>query len=184
MLALLLALAALAALGFAAVRITHAAEQKPVGQPEREVTPAQAAATLAKLSPPAGFRQVQHCRFADRGVTEKCFWTPRTLDLEVPTLERISASWPARAGVDPLLDFCFGPHRDRAGIVMGHCSWELELGPELVTVFSNSVFVPSRSIRTPTGAKVLRYWRRGTEIKLTVIGHWPHDKVPASALRL
>jgi hypothetical protein len=184
----LLALTALAAVGFAAVRITHAAEPKPVAveqaRPEREVTPAQAAATLAKLGPPPGFRQVQHCRFADRGFAEKCFWTPRALDLDVPTPERISASWPARAGVDPLLDFCFGPHRDRAGIVMGHCTWELELGPELVAVSSDSVFVPSGSTRTPTGAKALRYWRRGTEIKLTVIGHWPHDKTPASALRL
>jgi hypothetical protein len=184
----LLALAALTAVGFAAVRITDAAEQKPIAVehagPEREVTPAQAAATLAKLGPPPGFRQVQQCRFADRGFAEKCFWTPRTLDLDVPTLERISASWPARADVDPLLDFCFGHHRDRAGIVMGHCTWELELGPELVAVSSDSVFVPSGSTRTPTAAQVLRYWRRGTEIKLTVIGHWPHDKAPASALRL
>jgi hypothetical protein len=184
----LLALAALAAVGFAAVRISHAAEQKPVdveqARPEREVTPAQAATTLAKLGPPPGFRQVQHCRFADPDFAKKCFWTPRALDLDAPTLERISASWPARAGVDPLLDFCAGPHRHRAGIVMGYCSWELELGPELVAVASDSVFVPSRSTRTPTAAKVLRYWRRGTEIRLTVIGHWPHHKAPASALRL
>jgi hypothetical protein len=67
---------------------------------------------------------------------------------------------------------------------MSHCNWGLELGPELVTVKSDSVFIPARSLRTPTAAKVLRYWRRGTEIKLTVIGHWPHDKAPASALRL
>ena len=67
---------------------------------------------------------------------------------------------------------------------MGHCNWELELGPELVAVSSDSVLVPAGSTRTPTAAKVLRYWRRGTEIKLTVIGHWPHDKAPASALRL
>jgi hypothetical protein len=179
----LLAAAALAAVGFAAVRITHAAEQKPIvaeqARPEREVTPAQAAATLAKLGPPPGFRQVQHCRFADRGFAEKCFWTPRALDLDAATLERISVSWPARAGVDPLLDFCFGPHRHRAGIVMSHCTWELELGPELVAVFSDSVFVPSGSTRTPTAAKVLRYWRGGTEIRLTVIGHWPHDRAPS-----
>lgn len=79
----LLALAALAAVGFAAVRITHAAEQKPVAveqaRPEREVTPAQAAATLAKLGPPPGFWQVQHCRFADRGFAEKCDPKPENL---------------------------------------------------------------------------------------------------------
>jgi len=180
----LLALAALAAVGLAAVRITHAAEQKPVAveqaEPEREVTPAQAAATLAKLGPPPGFRRVQHCRLADRGVAEKCFWTPRALDLNARTLERISASWPARAGVVPLLDSCFGPRHHRGGIVMGFCNWELELGPELVVVSSDSVLVPAGSIRTPTAAKWLRYWRRGTEIKLAVIGHWPHDKAPTS----
>jgi hypothetical protein len=184
----LLAVAALAAVGFAAVRITHAAEQRPVAveqaRPEREVTPAQAAATLAKLGPPPGFRQVKSCRFPDSGFAEKCFWTPRALDLDVPMLERISASWPARAGVDPLLDFYFAPHHYRAGIVIGRRTWELELGPELVDVSSDSVFVPSGSTRTPTAAKVLRYWRRGTEIKLAVIGHWPDDKAPASALRL
>ncbi len=67
---------------------------------------------------------------------------------------------------------------------MGHCSWELELGLELVAVFADSVLVPAGSTRTPAAAKALRYWRRGTEIKLAIIGHWPHDKPPASALRL
>jgi hypothetical protein len=67
---------------------------------------------------------------------------------------------------------------------MGFCTWELELGPELVDVSSNSVLVPAGSTRTPTAAKVLRYWRRGTEIRLSVVGHWPHDKEPSSALRL
>jgi hypothetical protein len=59
---------------------------------------------------------------------------------------------------------------------MSHCSWELEAGPELVTVSADSVLVPARSTQTPDGVKVLRYWRRGTEIRLHVIGHWPHDK--------
>lgn len=67
---------------------------------------------------------------------------------------------------------------------MGYCTWELELGPERVAVFSNSVLVPAGSTHTPTAAKVLRYWRRGTEIQLSVIGHWPHDKEPSSGFRL
>jgi len=185
----LLAVAALAALALAAVRITSAAEHRTIAaesaEPRRSATPAQAAATLAKLNAPAGFRQVKSCRFPDSVVVaEKCFWTPRALALDAQTLERISASWPARAGVVPLLDFCFGPRHDRGGIVVGQCSWELELGPELVAASSDSVFVPAGSTRTPTAAKLLRYWRRGTEIKLTVIGHWPDDKAPPSALRL
>src|SRR5271157_586304 len=131
----LLAAAALAAVGFAAVRITHASEQKPVeveepARPERSATPAQAAATLAKLHAPPGFRQVNSCRFPFGTGAEECFWTPRALALDARTLERISASWPARAGVDTLLDFCSRPHHHRGGIVMGHCNWELELGPE------------------------------------------------------
>jgi hypothetical protein len=183
------ALLALAALGLAAVRITSAAEHKTVvvqesAGPERSATPTQAAATLAKLHAPPGFRQVKSCRFPFSAVAEKCFWTPRALVLDARTLERISASWPARAGVVPLLDFCFGRRHHRGGIVMGHCSWELELGPELVAVSSDSVFVPAGSTRTPTAAKVLRYWRRGTEIKLAVIGHWPHDKAPRAAIAL
>jgi len=84
----------------------------------------------------------------------------------------------------PLVDGCSTSHRLKAGIVMGPCTWGLELGPELVAVSSDSVFLPSGSTRTPTGVKVLRYSRRGTEIKLAVIGHWPHDKAPTSALRL
>jgi hypothetical protein len=184
----LLAVAALAALALAAVRITSAAEHKTIAVesaiPRRSATPAQAAATLAKLHAPPGFRQVKSCRFPDSDVAEKCFWTPRVLVLDAHTLERISASWPARAGVLPLLDSCFSPRHHRAGMVMGHCNWELELGPELVAVSSDSVFVPAGSTRTPTAAKVLRYWRRGTEIRLAVIGHWPHDKAPVSALRL
>jgi hypothetical protein len=179
----LLAAAALAALGFAAVRITHAAEQKPVevepARPvERSATPAQAAATLAKLHAPPGFRRVKPCRFAEKGTAEKCFLTPRALALNAHTAERISAAWPARAGVDPLLDFCFRPHQDRQGIVKSHCNWELELGPELVAVSSDSTLIPAGSTRTPLARKVLRYWRRGTEIRLKVIGHWPHDKPP------
>jgi hypothetical protein len=184
----LLAVAALAALALAAVRITSAAEHKIIvaesAGPERSATPAQAAATLAKLHAPPGFRQVKSCRFRDSAVAEKCFWTPRALVLDAQTLERISASWPARAGVVPLLDFCSGPRHIREGIVMAHCNWELELGPERVSVASDSVLVPAGSTRMPTAAKVLRYWRRGTEIKLVVIGHGPNDKAPASALRL
>jgi hypothetical protein len=185
----LLAVAALAALALAAVRITSAAERRAIvvesAEPQRSATPAQAAATLAKLKAPAGFRQVKSCRFPNPVVVaEKCFWAPRALVLDTQTLERISASWPARAGVVPFLDFCFGPRHHRGGIVAGHCTWELELGPELVAVSSDSVFVPAGSTRTPTAKKWLRYWRRGTEIKLAVIGHWPHDKAPPSALRL
>jgi hypothetical protein len=183
----LLAVAVLTALALAAVRITSAAEHKTIAaesaEPQRSATPAQAAATLAKLHAPPGFRQVKSCRFPFGAVAEKCFWTPRALVLDAHTLEQISASWPARAGVVPLLDGCFGPRTDRAGIVKSHCNWELELGPELVAVSSDSVFVPAGSIRTPTAAKMLRYWRRGTEITLGVIGHWPNDKAPASALR-
>jgi hypothetical protein len=183
----LLAVAALAALALAAVRITHASEPKAVNEPtgrERSATPAQAAATLAKLHAPPGFRLLKSCRVPDGSVAEKCFWAPRALTIDGREAQRISDSWPARAGYDPLLDFCFGPHRLKGGIVMGHCNWELELGPELVTVASDSVLVPARSRRTAEAAKVLRYWRSGTEIKLGVIGHWPHDKVPASAPRL
>ncbi len=181
----LLAVAALVAVGFATVRITRAAEQKPteMERPTREVTPAQAAATLAKLHPPPGFRQVTTCRFAEPRTARKCFWTPRALVLDARTLERISAFWPARAGVDPLLDLCSTSHRNRAGIVLGHCTWELELGPELVVASANLLKVPPGA---PTGkvAEALRYWRRGTEIKLTVIGHWPRDKVPKDASSL
>jgi hypothetical protein len=184
----LLAVAALAAVGLAAVRITNAAEHRTIvvesAGPERSATPAQAAATLAKLHAPPGFGEVAHCRFADPTAAEKCFWSPRALVLDGRHAQRISDSWPARAGYDPLLDFFFGPHRDKAGIVMSHATWELELGPELVSVFADSVFVPTGSLRTPTAARVLRYWRRGTEVRLAVIGHWPHDRAPASALRL
>ena len=187
--AALLAVAVLAALTAAAVRITHAAQPKTIYEaptPERSATPAQAAATLAKLNAPPGFLQVKTCRFAERGGAdkEKCFWTPRALTIDGREAQQISDSWPARAGYDPLLDFCFRPHRHKSGIVMGHCTWELELGPELVTVMSDTVLIPARSRRTPQAAKVLRHWRAGTEIRLDVIGHWPHDKVPASAPRI
>lgn len=180
----LLAAAAVAALGFAVVRITHAAEQQPVEvEPtrpvERSATPTQAAATLAKLHAPPGFRQIEPCRLAEKGAAEKCFWTPRALALNVHAAARISAVWPARAGVDPLLDFCPRAHHDRHGIMRGLCTWELELGPELVDVSANSTLIPARSTRTPFAKKVLHYWRRGTEIRLNVIGHWPHDKPPS-----
>jgi hypothetical protein len=179
----LLALAALAAVGFATVRITWAAEQKPteVEQPlpEREVTSAQAAVTLAKLHAPPGFRQVATCRFVEPRLAQKCFWTPSTLVLDARTRERISASWPAKASVDPLIDFCSRPHHNRAGIVLGFCNWGLELGPELVSASADLLKVPSGR-PTRKVAEALPYWRRGTEIRLTVIGHWPHDKAPAS----
>jgi pimeloyl-ACP methyl ester carboxylesterase len=183
----LLALAALAAVAFASVRITRAA-LKPAKveqtQPEREATPAQAAATLAKLHAPPGFRQVTTCRFPEARFAQKCFWTPRTLVLDTQTLERVSATWPAQAGADPLFDPCSTmPHRNREGILWGHCNWELELGPELVIASADSVKVPAGH-PTPKVAELLRSWRRGTEIRLTVIGHWPHDEAPASAPRL
>jgi hypothetical protein len=137
----------------------------------------QAAATLSKLHAPPGFRQVKTCRFAEPQYSQKCFWTERVLPLDAQTLERISAYWPARAGVDPLLDFCSRSHRDRAGIAIGSCSWELELGPELVGAAADTLQVPPGP-PTQKVAGALRYWRRGTEVRLTVIGHWPHDKAP------
>lgn len=181
----LFALAALGAVAFATVRITRAAEQKSTEQApvERGVTPAQAAVTLAKLHAPSGFRQVATCRFAEPRFAQKCFWTPHSLMLDARTLARVSASWPARAGVDPLIDFCSTPHRSRAGIVRGHCNWELELGPELVIASADLLKVPSGR-PTRKVAEALRYWRQGTEIRLTVIGHWPHDKPPTSAPHL
>jgi len=181
----LLAIAALAALALAAVRITHAAEHTSTvaesRRPERSATPAEAAATLAALHAPRGFRPVTSCRFAESGVTEKCFWTPRVLDLDAHKLERIAAAWQPRAGVVSDIDSCSGPRRHRAGIVMGHCSWALEFGSQLVVVYADSVFVPRRSRRTPIARKVLRYWRSGTEVRL-VIGRGPHGRVPASVL--
>jgi hypothetical protein len=184
----LLAVAALAAVAFAAVRISSA-HRTVEWEPEparREVTPAQAAATLAKLGPPPGFRQVG-CAFpiaAQEAFAQRCYLNPHALVLDPQTLRRISASWPARAGVVPLLDFCSGPHHWKGGLVLRHCSWHLELGIELIGVVSDSLLVPPGPPRTRIAAKALRYWRRGTEISLTVAGHWPHGKAPASALRL
>jgi hypothetical protein len=86
--------------------------------------------------------------------------------------------WRVRAGGQPLLDGCFSPHRWKGGLVLRHCNWELELGPELVAVSSGSLLAPPGPPRTQIAAKALRYWRRGTEIRITVIGHWPHGKAP------
>jgi hypothetical protein len=176
-----LAVAALGAVAFATVRIARAAEQNPTvaeqTRPEREATPGQAAATLAMLHSPPGFRRVTKCRFAEAGAAEKCFWSPRGLVLDARTLERVSASWPARAGMRPNIDGCYGPHRAPSGIVLGHCNWELEIGRELVLASMNLLEVPSGP-PTPKVAQALRYWRRGTEIRLRVIGHWRDGKAP------
>jgi hypothetical protein len=181
----LLAVAALAAVAFAAVRITnaHTTIEREPEPPHREVTPAQAAATLAKLHAPPGFRQVT-CHFADREFAQKCYLNPHALVLNTKTLLRLSATWPARAGVVELLDFCGGPHHWKYGLALRHCSWHLEVGIELVGVSSNSLRVPPGRAQTQFGRKVLRSWRRGTEIELTVAGHWPGGKAPKNALRL
>jgi len=170
-----LALAALAAVALAAVRITNAAEHKTIvtepAAPTREVTAAQAAATLAKLRPPPGFRQVKQCRFPDRDFTQKCFWTPHALVIDAHAVSRMAAFWRSRAGGIPLLEGCSGPHHWRGGLVLRHCNWGLELGPERVGVSSDSLLAPPGPPRTRTATKALRYWRRGTEIRMTVIGH-------------
>lgn len=157
----LLALAALAALAVAAVRITSAAEHKTVvaerAAPTREVTPAQAAATLAKLRAPPGFRHVTQCRFAEARYAQRCFWTPRALEIDAHAVRRVSAFWGLPALGGPLLSGCSGPHHWRGGLVLRHCSWALELGPEAVLVYSDSLFVPPGPVRARTAAKALRY---------------------------
>jgi hypothetical protein len=178
----LLALAALAAVAVAAVRITNAAEHRTIvaeqAGPEREVTPTQAAATLSKLHSPPGFRQVTQCRFPERDRAEKCFWTPHALPIDVQAIRRIAAFWREQAVGIPLLSGCFGARHWRGGMVFRHCNWDLELGPELVAVFSDSLLVPHGRERTRIARKALRYWRRGTEIHLVVIGHWPRTGPP------
>lgn len=174
----LLAVAVIAALAFAAVRITHAAKHTTPAaarapRAERSGPHGEAATTLAGFHAPPGFRRVEPCRFAERGTAEECFWTPRVLALGVGWLQRISASWPARVQPVPPGATCGRPRGHALGIVMRHCSWTLEAGAQLVAVFADSVDVPSRATHTRIGRKVLRYWRRGTEIRLGVTGPQP-----------
>jgi hypothetical protein len=167
----LLAVAALAAVALAAVRITSAAEHRTTAEPatpERKVTQAQAAATLAKLHAPPGFRQVTPCRFPEEN--QKCFWTPRALVIDVREAGRIAASEGTRAVGLPLISGCFGPSHLKGGLVHRHCAWNLELGRELVDVFSDSLRAPPGPPRTRFARKAFRIWRRGTEISMTVIG--------------
>jgi hypothetical protein len=181
----LLAVAAFAALAFAAVRITNAHrtfEREPEA-PRREVTPAQAAATLAKFHTPPGFRQVRDCRFALHEAAQKCFWTPRALAFDVNAANRMAAFWRLRALGDPLIDGCYEPHW-KGGVVLRHCNWELEVGPELVGAKADSLLVPPGRARTRIARRALRSWRRGTEVRLTVFGHWPHGTAPKNALHL
>jgi hypothetical protein len=176
--AALLAVAALAALAFAAVRITSAADHRTTEQesPKREVTAPQAAATLAKLQAPPGFREIAPCRFPQQ--YQKCFWTPHALDVDVPEAERIAAAQHTRAVGIPLISGCHGSLHPKGGIVLRACAWNLEIGPELLAVFTNTLSMPPGPPRTRKARKALRYWRRGTEIQMVVIGHWPHGKEP------
>jgi hypothetical protein len=175
----LLAVAALGAVALAAVRITSAAEHKTIVVEEaprvREVTLAQAAATLTKLHPPPGFR-VRACH--ERADADKCFWTPRVFAVGTRTMRRIVVFERARPSSGPL-DGCLPAHHYRAGLVLRACAWGLELGRELVMFTSTSLLAPPGKPKTRIARKVLSSWRRGTEIEMTVIGHWPHDKVPS-----
>jgi hypothetical protein len=180
----LLTVAALAAVGIAAARITSAAEHRSFAAestPHREVTPDQAAATLARFAPPPGFRPVRQCRFQDASFAAKCFWTPRALPIDAPAVRRLSRSWGLQALGRPFLDGCSGPRDWREGMVIRHCNWALEAGPELVDAAADSLSVPPGRARTRFARKALRYWRSGTELRLTVIGHWPHDKGPTQS---
>jgi hypothetical protein len=184
----LLAAAATAATALAVVRITSAAEHRTLAgesaAPERSATPAQAAATLAKLHAPPGFREGRELPLSGLRRRRKVLLdSPRTRsrrsDARADLGDLASASrrrTPSRFLLRPSQ-----PQRRNSDrpLQLGARTW-----PELVAVFADSVLVPAGSTRTPTAAKVLRYWRRGTEINLAVIGHWSHDKAPASALRL
>jgi hypothetical protein len=179
---MLLAVATLAAVAFAAVRITSAAEHRTAGAapstPERQVTPAEAAATLAKLRPPPGFRQIKDCRF--RETNQKCFWTPRALLIDDQTMHRVVAFEQAQPRPTLLDSGCFAPHRWRGALVVRSCHAAVEFGPERITIFSESLAAPPGRPRTRTAAKAFRAWRRGTEIRMAVIGHWPHGTAPPS----
>jgi hypothetical protein len=146
--------------------------------PRREVTAAQAAATLARLHAPAGFSEVSRCRFAERGSAQKCFWTARALPIDAPAIRRIVTFERARPWPASLLAGCSGPHHWHQGLVLRACHWAFELGPELVLLSVDSLLVPPGRARSRFALRALRWWRSGTEIRMTVIGHWPHDKEP------
>jgi hypothetical protein len=174
----LLAAAALASIAVAGVRIAGAAGHEPggLGMQIRAygTTPALAAAALAKLHTPSGFRP---SRCIGHEPDSMCFSRSRSTPLDHATMRRLVASFGVRSysvfGVDPIE--CFRTkHFKKPRLTLQACHVEVHVGDERLVLYASSLVVSGPD------------WVRGTtrtapelphpsEVMADVIGHFLHN---------
>jgi hypothetical protein len=166
---LILAVAAVAALTVAGLRIAHAARS---GRPTRQIpvlgsSPSAEAAVFRSLREPSGFLRFQPC---SDGV---CYVLPRSLPLEVATARHLTEA----LGVRIASDFVKGTPIE-CGFLANFrlCQTEGIVKGEYVTVWLKRPEVRNPEPRT---ARNRRTYKRflvvpGTEVEVSVLGHCLH----------
>ena len=167
-----LAVAALAALAIAGVRIAHAVHTKPSERnfqiPVMGSTPTAEAATLKAITVPRGFRPFEPCALGD------CYVLRKSLPFTVATARHLAEAF----GVRIASDFIKSPAVE-CGWLGGHvCKAEGLIGSEHVEVSMQRPEVRNPQPRTRRNRKTYKRFIviPGTEVEATVIGHCLHPK--------
>lgn len=171
----LLAAAAVASIALAGVRIAGAAGRNASNANEQTdaygTTPALAAAQLAKLRTPAGFRP-NRCKA--HVPDARCFGRSRSIPLDHAPMERLVASFGVRRAsvfrADPV--GCFHTkHFEKPRLTLQACHAEALLGDERLVIFASSWVLAGPdgvhgTTRTLPGGGL-----RPSEITVDVVGH-------------
>lgn len=174
-----LAVAALAALAVAGLRIGGAAAaHRPAGLDKQVrvygTTPTLAAATLAKLRTPSGFRP-SRCVYY-REANSACFSRSRSIPLDDATMRRLVAALGARPyslyGRDPTA--CFrARHFKTARLTFQACHGEGLIGDERLSLVARSL-VASGPKGVHGTTRTVRLVPHPSEISVDVVGHFLH----------
>lgn len=166
-----LAVAALAALAVAGIRIahaTHGTRERTFHIPVMGSTPAAEAAVLKALRVPAGFRPYQPCN------ESACYVESRSLPLDTTTARDLTGAF----GVKVASSFVKGSPVECGVIGDRACQVEGIVKGEYVTVWVTRPAVRNPKPRTRRNRRT--YGRfvtiPGTEVEVSVIGHCLHPK--------
>jgi hypothetical protein len=175
-----LAGAAAGSLGVATVRIAGA-NQRHQGDYEKHVriygtTPALAAATLASLHRPPGFR---HCQ-GQKSPEWACLSRTPSLPLGEASMRQLLteigvrpySTWQASYHEGPLAIECHPFHVfPKYGLGLQVCQAEALKGRDRLLIFAHSFVLPSGK---PT-RRWIKSWRFPTEVTIAVVGHFEHE---------
>lgn len=173
---MIVALAAIASVGFATFRIATAVGNAGASDEGASTllsaTPEEQARTLAHLHALPGFREESCSKLKEQEARAVCFFDPHPISINDSWMRHAVIEVGLDVSADGGLGFCSRPASFRVrGLRFRTCAARGRLGREEVSLFANSLKVPRRLAHLNHVRKVERYWVVGTELTMADGGH-------------